>query len=525
MTTPTVPLRTTAEISENERRILTPGALEFLNKLHLTFNKRRLQLLETREERREQIYHGTPLTFLPDTASIRNDPTWKVASIPSDLQCRWVEITGPTDSKMMINALNSGADVYMADFEDSSVPTWKNLIEGQLNLSEAVKGTLHYTSPEGREYHLNKQLATLLVRPRGWHLDEKHYLVEGTPISGSLFDFGLAFYHNAHELIKKGSGPYFYLPKLESHLEARLWNDVFNFAQDELKIPQGTIRATVLIETIFAAFEMHEILFELRQHICGLNAGRWDYLFSIIKTFAENKTLIFPNRSQITMTVPFMKAYTQLLIETCQQRNGQPMGGMSAFIPDRKDTKLNARALSKVEEDKLREVKEGFVGTWVAHPDLVSVARRIFEKAQQQNHPQNKTTPNTENLLDFSIPDGTITAIGLKQNIAVAIHYLAAWLGGTGAVAIFHLMEDAATAEISRSQLWQWIHHEAKLDDGTPITFGLYHSIADGEVELLKAAMPQHSSNIDKARVLLDELVQNEPIDPFFTTLAYSQLT
>lgn len=529
MVATTQALKILPPLGDAERRVLTPAAQEFLTKLHRNFNKRRLQLLETRKERQDVIVDNSSLNFLPDTASVRRDPTWKVAPTPRDLQRRWVEITGPTDSKMMINALNSGADVYMADFEDANAPTWKNLVEGQSNLIDAIRGTLSYTSPEGKQYHLNEKRATITVRPHGWHLDEKHILVDDEPMSGSLFDFGLAFFHNAKSLIDNGSGPYFYLPKMQSHKEARLWNDVFIFAQNELGIPRGTIRATVLIETIYAVFEMHEILFELREHASGLNAGRWDYIFSIIKTFAHNADFLFPDRGEITMTVPFMKAYTSLLVDTCHARGAHAMGGMAAFIPNRKDPVQNAKGLEKVRDDKLRESHEGFDGTWVAHPDLVPVAREVFAEAlAQQPHQKQKVreeiTITPEALQNFTIPGGKITIAGLRQNIAVALQYIAAWLSGTGAVAIANLMEDAATAEISRAQLWQWIHHNGRLDDGTPITLELYKSIADKEQTTLSAALPKHHENILAARKLLDEMVAAKSIPLFFTTLAYKLL-
>lgn len=502
-------------------KVLTPEAVAFITKLHKQFNEKRLALLNQRKQRQQQIDNGLMPSFLEQTKNIRDDNSWKVASTPNDLQKRWVEITGPTDKKMVINALNSGADIFMADFEDANSPTWKNMIEGQQNLTDAIAGTLSYTSPEGKSYKLNDKRAVLMVRPRGWHLDEKHFTVEGKPISGSLFDFGLYFFHNAKNLIEKGTGPYFYLAKLENHLEARLWNDVFVFAQKELGIPQGTIRATVLLETILAAFEMEEILYELRDHSAGLNAGRWDYIFSIIKKFRSKKDLLFPDRIQITMTVPFMRAYTELLVKTCHKRGAHAIGGMAAFIPSRKDSKVNENALAKVREDKLRESQDGFDGTWVAHPDLVAVAREIFDKAlkgkdNQKERLRDDVKVAADELIKFTIP-GVITEDGFRKNISVALQYLDAWLNGVGAVAIFNLMEDAATAEISRAQLWQWVHHpDAVLADGRKITVELYDTVVDEEMSKL--------SKSTKARQLLDRLVKAKEFPEFLTLIAYEDL-
>ncbi|MFN8596169.1 MAG: malate synthase A, partial [Anaerolineae bacterium] len=442
--------------------VLTPEALNFVANLQRRFKARRLELLAKRAERQLRIDAGEMPEFLPDTAHIRSDRTWHVAPIPADLQRRHIEITGPTDKKMLINALNSGADVFMADFEDANAPTWDNMVQGQWNLTEAIERRLTLKTAE-KEYRLNDKVALLLVRPRGWHLNEKHVLVDGQPLSGSLFDFGLYFFRNAKRLQNKGSGPYFYLPKLESHFEARLWNDVFNFAQDELGVPRGTIKVTVLIETILAAFEMEEILYELRNHIAGLNAGRWDYMFSIIKKFRNRPDFAFPDRAQVTMTSPFMRAYTELLVKTCHQRGAHAIGGMAAFIPSRKDPVVNENALKKVREDKLRESGDGFDGTWVAHPDLVPVAKEIFDevlgdKPHQKERLREEVDVNASQLIDFAIPGGAITEAGLRLNINVALQYVEAWLRGTGAVAIYNLMEDAATAEISRAQVWQWIN-------------------------------------------------------------------
>lgn len=513
-------------------KVFPPQTQQFLLKLHRQFNKQRLLLLQKRQERQEQINRGQQPDFLAKTASIRNDPLWKVAPTPKDLQKRWVEITGPTDRKMMINALNSGADVFMADFEDANSPTWQNMVEGQANLMEAIAGTLSYISPEGKNYQLNQQVAVILVRPRGWHLEEKHVLIDGEPISASLFDFGLAFFHNAKELLKKGSGPYFYLPKLENHLEARLWNEVFMFAQAELGLPQGTIRATVLCETLLAAFEMEEILYELRDHASGLNAGRWDCIFSIIKKFQNNKSLVFPDRSQITMTTPFMRAYTELLVKTCHKRGAYAMGGMAAFVPNRKDQAVTEIALAKVKEDKLRESKDGFDGTWVAHPDLVPIAHEVFEQALK-GKPHQKDNMRTEvnvqagDLLNFQIMDGKVTENGLRQNISVALQYLDAWLRGIGAVAIYNLMEDVATAEISRAQLWQWLHHEASLDDGRMITIELYQKIVREECERITILYQNQSvalTKLKEAKDLLNQLVLHKGFPEFLTLVAYSNL-
>lgn len=511
-------------LSESQK-VLTPQAQDFLSKLHKKFNPQRLALLNQRSERQKRLDKGENPTFLSETEAIRNDPKWKVARIPQDLQKRWVEITGPTDKKMLINALNSGADVFMADFEDANSPTWKNMIEGQANLMDVIQGKLQYTSPEGKAYKLNDKIATLMVRPRGWHLQEKHFLVDGEPISASLFDFGLFFFHNAKALIKKGSGPYFYLPKLENHHEARLWNDVFLFAQEELGIPRGTIRATVLLETILAAFEMEEILYELREHSAGLNAGRWDYIFSIIKKFHSRTNLLLPDREQITMTVPFMRAYTNLLVKTCHKRAAHAMGGMAAFIPSRKDPKVNEIAINKVLEDKLRESQDGFDGTWVAHPDLVPIAREIFEKALHNKANQieklrEDVQVHAQDLYNFVVPNGTITENGIRKAISVSLQYLSAWLSGIGAVAILNLMEDVATAEICRSELWHWVHHpKANLSDGRHIDTKLYKHFADEEYNKLPS-----SPSLTSAKQLLDQLILTEKFPEFLTLLAYNQL-
>ncbi|HNB54340.1 MAG TPA: malate synthase A, partial [Anaerolineales bacterium] len=463
-------------------------------------------------------------TFLPETKSIREEG-WQVAPIPADLQQRWVEITGPVDRKMMINALNSGADVFMADFEDALSPTWNNLLEGHQNLMDAIRRTIELTTPDGKSYRLNDQTATLMVRPRGWHLSEKHVHVDGEPISASLFDFGLYLYHNAHELMERGTGPYFYLAKLENHHEARLWNDAFNLAQDLLEIPRGTIRATVLIETILAAFEMEEILYELREHITGLNAGRWDYLFSVIKKFRNVPGFVLPDRGQVTMTVPFMRAYTERLVQVCHKHGAHAIGGMAAFIPSRKDEEVNRTAIEKVRQDKLRESGDGFDGTWVAHPDLVPVARPIFQEAlggrpHQKDRLREDVRVTAQNLMDWQVNGGTITEAGVRANINIGLLYLESWLRGVGAAAIYNLMEDAATAEISRAQLWQWIRHSAKMNDGRPVTPELYRQIRAEEYEKLNTP----GSKFEIAAQLLDELVLSERFIDFLTLPAMEYL-
>src|ERR1700730_10604463 len=470
--------------------VLTPEALGFVGRLQGEFGARRLELLRLRDERQARLDAGESPEFLAGTRSIR-ESEWRVATAPRDLQDRRVEITGATDRKMLINALNSGARVFMADFEDANSPTWANLVEGQVNLIDAIERTLDFKSPEGKEYHLNEKVATLLVRPRGWHLDDRHLEVDGAPVSGSLFDFGLFLFHNARRLLDKGSGPYFYLPKLESHLEARLWNDVFNFAQDALQIPRGTIRATVLIETILAAFKMEEILYELRDHSSGLNAGRWDYIFSIIKKFRNRPDFVLPDRAQVTMTVPFMRAYSELLVKTCHKRGAHAMGGMAAFIPSRRDPEGNRVALAKVKEDKDREAGDGFDGTWVAHPDLVPAATEAFDRVlgdrpNQLERQRPDVSVSSRELIEVRVPGGTITKNGLRMNVSVGIQYIESWLRGVGAAAINNLMEDVATAELSRSQVWQWIRHSSRLSEGATVTEDLVREIADDELAKLR---------------------------------------
>jgi len=506
-------------------RVLTPEALEFVAGLHRRFDLHRRALLGRRMDRQAELDGGVRPAFLESTADVR-EASWMVAGAPADLLDRRVEITGPVERKMMINALNSGARVFMADIEDALSPGWTNVIEGQVNLQDAVRRTLTFSSPDGRQYTLNDKTATLLVRPRGWHLAERHVLVDGEPISASLFDFGLYFFHNAAELVARGSAPYFYLPKIESHLEARLWNDVFTEAQLALGIELGTIRATVLIETILAAFEMDEILYELRDHAAGLNAGRWDYLFSIIKRFRGSDGLRLPDRAQVTMTVPFMRAYTELLVRTCHRRGAHAIGGMAAFIPSRRDQDVTKRALNKVAEDKDRESGDGFDGTWVAHPDLVPLATAIFDRVlgsepHQKLRLREEVEVSPEQLLDFRVPDGTVTEAGVRTNISVALAYLDSWLRGNGAAAINNLMEDAATAEISRSQLWLWRTRGARLDDGRTFTRRLYENVRDEELEGLGG---RSSGRLAEAADLMDELVLSDSFPEFLTLLAYPLL-
>ncbi len=494
-------------------RVLAPDAMEFLESLQRTFGRTRADLLQRRHERRTRIQAGEQLDFLSDTAAVRAG-AWRVAAAPRDLDDRRVEITGPVERKMMINALNSGARVFMADLEDSLSPTWTNVVEGQANLAEAVRRTLSLDSPDGKRYRLAPTIATLVVRPRGWHLDESHVLMDGAPMSASLFDFGLYFFHNARELVDRGTAPYFYLPKTESHLEARLWNDVFNFAQDALGIPRGTIRATVLIETIYAAFEMDEILYELRDHSAGLNAGRWDYLFSLIKAFKDRPDCVLPDRAQLTMTVPFMRAYTELLVQTCHKRGAHAIGGMAAFIPSRKDPEVNARAMAKVSDDKEREAGDGFDGTWVAHPDLVPVATAIFDRAlgerpHQKQQLREDVHVKGSQLVDLAVADGAVTHGGIETNVDVALQYIEAWLRGQGAVALHNLMEDAATAEISRSQLWQWIRHSTPIQGDGVMSAAEYRDMRMRVLGELRAAeLP--GARWDDAATLLDRLVLGE---------------
>jgi malate synthase len=507
------------EVRPEWEEILSDEALGFVAALHKEFNPRRLELLAAREARKARLDAGELPDFLPETQQIR-DGDWTVAPIPTDLLDRRVEITGPVDRKMIINALNSGANVFMADFEDANAPTWANNIEGHVNLRDAVRRTIAFESGT-KQYKLNEKTATLLVRPRGWHLDEAHVLIDGEPISASFFDFGLYFFHNADALIERGSGPYFYLPKMESHLEARLWNDVFERAQQELGVPVGTIRATVLIETILAAFEMDEILWELRAHSAGLNCGRWDYIFSFIKKFRAREDFITPDRASITMDRAFLAAYVDLLIQTCHRRGIHAMGGMAAQIPIKDDPAANEAATKKVEADKLREVRAGHDGTWVAHPGLVGVAKRVFDENMPQANQLERKRDDVRITRDdlLRLPEGVVTEKGVRQNINVGILYLAAWLGGSGAVPLYHLMEDAATAEISRTQLWQWIRHGAKLDDGRVIDAQLYRRIRDEEL-----AGIGDRPHVQTAARIFDELILANELADFLTLPAYEEL-
>jgi malate synthase len=513
-------------ISADGERVLTREALAFVGELEARFGSVRAQLLDKRRQRDAEIAGGASYGLLAETAAVRSGD-WKVAPTPPDLERRHIEITGPVERKMMINALNSGSDVFMADFEDSLSPTWDNVVSGQANLIEAVRRTLAFTSPEGKAYALNPKIATLLVRPRGWHLTEKHATLRGQPVSASLFDFGLYFFHNVRALIERNTGPYFYLPKMESHLEARLWNDVFVAAQSALGVPPGTVRATVLIETLPAAFEMDEILHELRDHSSGLNAGRWDYLFSAIKKLRGRATIDIPDRGQLLMTVPFMRAYTERLVHTCHRRGAHAMGGMAPFIPSRKNPEINTAALAKVRDDKLREVNDGFDGTWVAHPDLVPTAKEVFDaalgaKPHQKDRLRDDVRVSDSELVDLRVAGGKITEAGVRNNVSVALQYVSAWLGGNGAVAIFNLMEDAATAEISRAQLWFWVHRGGKLDDGRPVTAALYREIRDDEARKL-ADLPA-AAHLPQAIAILDDLVENDEFDEFLTLPAYRLL-
>jgi malate synthase len=517
------PLTIVGPETQFSARVLTAEALEFVAALQREFGETRIELLARRQQRWKEIQAGRSLDFLPETAGVRS-AEWRVASAPKDLDDRRVEITGPVDRKMMINALNSGAKVFMADLEDALSPTWANIIDGQWNLAEAVRGTLSLEIDE-KQYRLKEPLATLLVRPRGWHLEERHVLVDERPVSASLFDFGLYFFHNARERVSRGTGPYFYLPKMESHLEARLWNDVFNFAQDTIGIPRGSVRATVLIETIWAAFEMEEILYELRDHAAGLNAGRWDYMFSVIKTFRNDKSAILPDRVQLTMTVRFMRAYTELLVRTCHKRGAHAIGGMAAFIPSRRDAEVNDRAITKVREDKMRESGDGFDGTWVAHPDLVPVAREVFDgvlgsRPNQKDRLREDVRPDAAALRRFVVDGGRVTSDGVRTNIDVALQYIEAWLRGQGAVAIHNLMEDAATAEISRSQLWQWVHNGVQLSNGGTMTAKAYGEVRDEVVAQL--SKPGGLSRLSDAVALLDDLVLGDFAD--FLTVAGASL-
>ena len=538
MNAPSTPLPTyapgievNAPISPSFAEILTPEALSFAARLQRGFGARREELLATRTERQKDWDAGKLPDFLPETAHIRTDDSWRVNACPPDLQDRRVEITGPVDRKMVINALNCGANTFMADFEDSNTPTWSNQIEGQINLRDAVRRTITMTNEAGKVYQLNEKTAALIVRPRGWHLDEKHVLVDGKPISGGIFDFALYFFHNAKELLARNSGPYFYLPKMESHLEARLWNDIFCMAQDELGIPRGTIKATCLIETLLAAFEMDEILYELKDHSAGLNAGRWDYIFGAIKKLRLNKDFCLAERAQVTMTAPFMRPYCLLLVKTCHARGAFAMGGMAAQIPIKNDPDANNAAMARVKADKQREATDGYDGTWVAHPGLVGIAKAEFDAVM--------TTPNqisrrrddvnvaAKDLLNFG-PEGPITENGLRMNINVGIQYMGSWLGGNGCVPIFNLMEDAATAEISRSQIWQWIRSpKGKLDDGRKITREMVSALVPQELPKIREYLGDAGwalGKYEEAAKLFEEMCLNDNFVEFLTLPAYARI-
>lgn len=518
----------TAQPICRQEEVLTPDALSFIGKLHRATAARRQELLQARRARQAEIAAGADPRFLRETEHIRNDDSWRVAPPAPGLEDRRVEITGPVDKKMTINALNSGAKVWLADMEDSSTPTWRNVIKGQLNLTDALERRIDFTSEEGKEYKLKPagDLPTIVVRPRGWHLPEKHMLIDGQPIAGGIVDFGLFFFHNARRLLAQGKGPYFYLPKIENHLEARLWNDIFILAQDLLGIPQGTIRATVLIETITAAFEMEEILYELRDHAAGLNAGRWDYIFSIIKNFrTRGPRFVLPDRNQVTMTAPFMRAYTEQLVRACHKRGAMAIGGMAAAVPNRKDPEANANALDKVRADKTREANDGFDGSWVAHPDLVPVCREVFDgilgdKPNQLDRLRDDVTPDDRALINVAATTGTITEQGIRNNIEVGIRYIESWLRGDGAVAIHNLMEDAATAEISRSQLWQWIYARAITDHGEIVTHEWVEELLDAEFARLERF---DGDRFEDAREIFEEVTLGQEFPSFLTLPAYAR--
>ncbi|MGK3998299.1 malate synthase A [Sorangium sp. So ce1024] len=522
-------LRLLAPRVAGDESVLTPEALRFLASLGRKFADRVPGLLARRREVQARLDAGERFDFLPGTREVR-EGDWTVAPLPADLLDRRVEITGPVDPKMIINALNSGASMFMADFEDATSPTWKNLIEGQAALRLAARRELRHEDPTtGKRYALNDKLATLLVRPRGWHLYEKHVELDGKPLPGGLFDFGLFFFHNARELVRRGTGPYFYLPKMESHLEARLWNDVFLFAQDALGLPAGTIKATVLIETLPAAFEMDEILYELRQHSAGLNCGRWDYIFSFIKKLRNDPACVMPDRSLVTMEQHFLRSYTQLLVKTCHRRGVHAMGGMAAQIPIKSDPEANRAALEKVRADKLREVKDGHDGTWVAHPGLVPLAREVFDAHMSgPNQIERKREDVRVTAADLlKVPSGARTEAGLRHNIRVGIQYIEAWISGLGCVPLYNLMEDAATAEISRTQVWQWIRHQATLDDGKPLTVERFRAAVDGEMSALRAALGEarfDGGRFAQARELFERLSVGDTFEEFLTLPAYELL-
>ncbi|PSL02771.1 malate synthase [Haloactinopolyspora alba] len=519
----------TGPVVERSEEVLTPDALEFVAALQRRFAARRDDLLSARAERRRQVMQTGRLDFDPATAGVR-ESDWQVAPAPADLRDRRVEITGPTERKMAVNALNSGAKVWLADLEDSNTPHWGNVVAGQVNLYDAVRRTLAHVGPDGKQYRLRAdgELATIVMRPRGWHLDERHVVVDGAPTVGALVDFGLYFFHNAKELLERGSGPYFYLPKLESHLEARLWNDVFVEAQRLLDVPRGSVRATVLIETIPAAFEMDEILYELREHASGLNAGRWDYLFSMIKYFRDaGSEFVLPDRATVTMTAPFMRAYTELLVSTCHRRGAVAMGGMAAFIPSRRDPEVNERALAKVRADKEREAADGFDGSWVAHPDLVPVCREVFDsvlgdRPNQVERQRTDVTVSADELLNVAATGGAITEAGVRGNVSVAVQYLAAWLGGNGAAAISNLMEDAATAEIARAQIWHWSHN-AVTADGVVVTPEYVRTVLDEELTRIRDAYGDayDEPRFAQAREVFERVALADEFADFLTIPAY----
>jgi malate synthase len=515
-------------VAGRQQEILTRDAVAFVAELQRRFDPRRQELLRAREERQRRIRAGEMPDFLPETREIR-EGDWLAAPPPADLPDRRVEITGPVERKMVINALNSGARVFMADFEDANSPTWANNLDGHVNLVDAIEGTISFTNPDGREYRLVERPAYLLVRPRGWHLPEKHLLVDGAQVSGSLFDFGLYAFHNGRRRLDRGLGTYLYLPKLESHLEARLWNDVFAFAEDALDLPRGTVRATVLIETILAAFEMDEILYELREHSIGLNAGRWDYIFSVVKKFRDRPDMVLPDRAQVTMTVPFMRAYTELLVRTCHRRGTFAMGGMAAFIPSRRDPEVNRVALEKVREDKVREAGDGFDGTWVAHPDLVATATECFDavlgdRPNQIGRRRDDVEVRGGQLVDVTVPGGAVTEGGVRQNVSVGIQYIESWLRGNGAAAINNLMEDAATSEISRSQVWQWVRAGSRLADGRVVDRELVRRIEDEELARLRESYGEETygrGRFEEARRIFDQVALADEFVEFLTLPAY----
>jgi len=530
MSTQTTGIQIVGELLPGYEKILSPEALSFIEQLEKKFGTRRKALLAKRQIKQAEMDQGQLPSFLPETEYIRKG-NWSIWPLPKDLQDRRVEITGPTDRKMIINALNSGAKVFMADCEDATSPTWKNIIEGQLNLRDAVMRRISYQDPNGKEYKLKDETAVLFVRPRGLHLEEKYILLDGDSISASFLDFGLYFFHNAHQLVAQGSGPYYYLPKIESHLEARLWNEVFTFSEHYLELPKGTIKATVLIETILAAFEMNEILFELKEHSAGLNCGRWDYIFSFIKKLRNQENVILPDRSQVTMTVPFMRSYSLLTIQTCHRRNAPAIGGMAAQIPVRGNLQANEEAFAKVRADKEREARDGHDGTWVAHPGLVPVALEVFNREMpeaNQIHSSKQQTIRVKANHLLAVPKGTITESGVRMNINVGIQYIASWLCGRGAVPLHNLMEDAATAEISRAQVWQWIRHpKGVLDDGRKVTAEMYESLKVDELEKIKKELGEdtyQNGRFSEAVKLFDELILQNDFMDFLTLPGYKTL-